>query len=924
MGFVGRRDQLAQLDDALRTAQAGEPRLVLVDGDAGVGKSRLLAQFADRVSETGVMVLRTTCVELGTEGLPLAPVGAALRQLIDLIGLDALTRDQPGVTDLLRLLPEYGSAEAGGIPKLSDLYAALLQRLGSEHPLVWVVDDLHWADRSTRELVGYLARTLRATRVLVIAAYRTDDLDRRHPLRPFLADLRRLRSVARVSVGGLSRAETAQLVERDVELVFTRSRGNPLFALELARAGAMTESLRDLLLRGLANLDDTAQEVVRRTAVGGRQVSHQLLEATSGLDPMTLLKAVRSAADSQLLLPEGNGYAFRHALVREAVASELLPAERRALHLSYAEALASDPSLVPPDRLAAEAAYHWYEAGDAARALPALLTAATSASRLAAHAEQAQLLARALSIWSSAPASVRPDDVGELDLYEDAIAAASWGGDKLMALGLADRALEVAGADPVRTGMLHAHRAMALHDLGRDGALVAVDEALEVLGTSGLPHERARLLDYLASILILRGRANRAQELASEAVALATAAPAGSGAAGTPGLEISARSTLGWALGQQGSYAEAVALLRSTQELAAGGDDLWQLARVQLNLTKMLDETGSYAAAVASARAGLGTARRAGVERALGAVLYVVLASSLVAMGRWDEAETEMAVALDLDPAATSAAAFHALRAEIALCRGDPDGARAELAAAESVSGTPGELAPWMLLARQQSGWLALAENRLPDVVRAVSDSLPVATAHGAPWQTWDLYCLAARARVDTVAAPNGLRSDSQVLAAYKAWYSAEAGEASWVEVVVAWDGLGRPYRATDARLRAAEEMLAAGNRTEVQRLLRTASESAESLGAQALSAEIALLARSARIDLGVPSAAAGPALGLTERETEVLRLVADGRSNKEIAGELFISAKTVSVHVSNVLAKFGVRTRGEAAATAHRLGLFG
>lgn len=914
MGFVGRRDQLAQLDDALRTAQAGEPRLVLVDGDAGVGKSRLLAQFADRVSEAGVMVLSTTCVELGTEGLPLAPVGAALRQLIDLVGRDALTRDQPGVTDLLRLLPEYGGAEAGGVPKLSDLYAALLQRLGSEHPLVWVVDDLQWADRSTRELTGYLARTLRATRVLVIAAYRTDDLDRRHPLRPFLAELQRLPSVARVSVGGLSRAETAQLVERDAELVFTRSRGNPLFALELARAGAMTESLRDLLLRGLAGLDDTAQEVVRRTAVGGRQVSHQLLEATSGLDPMTLLKAVRSAADNQLLLPAGNGYAFRHALVREAVASELLPAERRALHLSYAEALASDPSLVPPDRLAAEAAYHWYEAGDAARALPALLAAATSASRLAAHAEQAQLLARALSIWSSAPASVRPDDVGELDLYEDAIAAASWGGDKLMALGLADRALEVAGAGPVRTGMLHAHRAMALHDLGRDGALVAVDEALEVLGTAGLPSERARLLDYLASILILRGRAERAQELASEAVTLA---------AGTPGLEISARSTLGWALGQQGSYAEAVALLRSTQELAAGGDDLWQLARVQLNLAKMLDETGSYAAAVASARAGLETARRAGVERTLGAVLYVVLASSLVAMGRWDEAESEMAVALDLDPAATSVAAFHALRAEIALCRGDLAGARAELAAAESVSGTPGELAPWMLLARQQSGWLALAENRLPDVVRTVSDSLPVATAHGALWQTWDLYCLAARSHVDTVTAPNGLRSDSQVLAAYKAWYSAEAGDGSWVEVVVAWDGLGRPYRATDARLRAAEEMLAAGNRTEVQRLLRTASESAESLGAQALSAEITLLARSARIDLGVPSAVAGPALGLTERETEVLRLVADGRSNKEIAGELFISAKTVSVHVSNVLAKFGVRTRGEAAATAHRLGLF-
>jgi DNA-binding NarL/FixJ family response regulator len=160
------------------------------------------------------------------------------------------------------------------------------------------------------------------------------------------------------------------------------------------------------------------------------------------------------------------------------------------------------------------------------------------------------------------------------------------------------------------------------------------------------------------------------------------------------------------------------------------------------------------------------------------------------------------------------------------------------------------------------------------------------------------------------------------VLAAYAAWHAAEEGTGPWSAAVEAWDGLGRPYRAADARLRAAEVALADGDRSAAGDHLRVAVRQASDLGARALVSEIELLARSSRLDVGARSSVPAVA-GLTVRETEVLRLVAAGRSNKDIAAELFISAKTVSVHVSNVLAKFGVRTRGEAAATAHRLGLF-
>jgi DNA-binding CsgD family transcriptional regulator len=274
-------------------------------------------------------------------------------------------------------------------------------------------------------------------------------------------------------------------------------------------------------------------------------------------------------------------------------------------------------------------------------------------------------------------------------------------------------------------------------------------------------------------------------------------------------------------------------------------------------------------------------------------------------------------------------AAFHGMLAEIALGRGDLDAARDELAAADVVSGSPGELAPWTLQASCQKAWLALAENRFADARRIVDESLPVARECGAQWQVWVLVCLAARIDVRDRSAvvsprvdPVGLRSDSPVLAAYAAWYAAEAGTGPWSAAVDAWDGLGRPYRAADARLRAAEVALADGDRSAAGDHLRVAVRQASGLGARALLSEIELLARSSRLDVGARSSVPAVA-GLTERETEVLRLVAAGRSNKDIAVELFISAKTVSVHVSNVLAKFGVRTRGEAAATAHRLGLF-
>jgi predicted ATPase len=361
-GLVGRREQLAVVEEAVRRAEAGDPQFVVVGGEAGVGKTHFMGYVADRLQETGARVLRTTCVELGGYGLPLVPVTAALRQIVEHVGTDTLRRTMPGGEALLALLPEHsaGTLEPDRLTRMSDLFAALLQRFGTDHPAVLVVDDLHRADRSSRELLGFLAHILRACRVLVLTAYRADELAQDHPLRPFLAELGRIPSVGRVELARFNRAETAELIAGVlgrrpsaalIQRIYHRSGGNAFFALELARAGdpaVLPESLRDLLLQRITDLPDQTRRLVQVAAIGDRSIPHRLLATVSTLADTELLAGIRRAVDVRILVPDGDGYAFRHPLVREAVLDGLLPVERARLHRAMAEALEADPGLVPP------------------------------------------------------------------------------------------------------------------------------------------------------------------------------------------------------------------------------------------------------------------------------------------------------------------------------------------------------------------------------------------------------------------------------------------------------------------------------------------------------------------------------------------------------------------------------------------------
>ncbi|EFF93224.1 LuxR-family transcriptional regulator [Streptomyces sp. e14] len=430
--FVGRQSELGTLNDALARAAAGEPQALLLGGEAGVGKTRLIEEFAAAATRRGAVVALGGCVEIGADGLPFAPFSTALRALRRALPGEFAAAAAGQEEELARLLPELGGDQAAargagrhdeeGMARLFELTARLLERIAAGHTVVLVLEDLHWADASTRHLLAYLLRTLRTGRLLVLASYRSDDIHRRHPLRPLLAELDRLRTIHRIELARFTRQEVARQIagilaaEPDpaqIDQIFERSDGNAFFVEELACCTGpdcpdLSDSLRDLLLVRVEALPETAQRVVRIAAEGGSTVEYRLLAAVSRLAEDDLIEALRAAVNANVLIPapSGDGYRFRHSLVREAVSDDLLPGERSRLDRRYAEALEADPTLVPADQRVTRLASYWYHAHDPAKALPAVLDASVAARSRHAYSEQLRLLERAMELWDTAPEEV--------------------------------------------------------------------------------------------------------------------------------------------------------------------------------------------------------------------------------------------------------------------------------------------------------------------------------------------------------------------------------------------------------------------------------------------------------------------------------------------------------------------------------------
>ncbi|MFL6115907.1 MAG: LuxR C-terminal-related transcriptional regulator, partial [Catenulispora sp.] len=844
----------------------------------------------------------------------------------------------------------------------------------------------------TRDLLGFLARSLRESQVLIAATYRTDDLHRGHPLRPFLAELDRIRGVQRIDLAPLTTGETAEQLAaiygrtgRDLppgfaEEVFARAEGNPFFTEELACATtdgahlmpsdvggfALSDTLRDLLLIKVEQLPEATQRMLRLLSAALPPVDHRFLLLVTGTTDDELNELIRPAFQAHILVPgEGpTSYRFRHALLREAVHNELLPGEHSALHRRYAELLEAEPSLAAAEMREVELAHHWYSARDYPRAYDAALKAAETADARYAYAEEHQMLERALDLFDQVPAPAM--DFARL-LYKTACAA-HLAGDPHRALFLTDKALKRVDPqeDPELAALLHHLRSRDHHVLGRSDGMADIWAALDLVTGESCPQVRVQITNSASFIKMLTSDdIDAALRFAEETALLAEKIDSDL-------YRIAAAITKGTVLAGQvslGTHEEGLAILRQAIIDALGYGDPGIIGRGYINLCSALETLDRHAEGVQVARAGLAELTRRGVRlRVAESMLWTNMAESLIALGRWDEAVVALNSSLDVDPPGIHGSTTHEYLADLALLRGDPETARTELALGartpsrnfEHQYALPGirreiEKTAWLtrsiadartafqafldkpqFLGDERYAWrvltaMAMAEADHAETTRAAarSGTSRIDTASAAV-----MAALTERAARLPAITPSQAAAAAQVAAELARWRGV-AGAAEWATAseLAGRDGV-HAYQAAYIGFRAAEAAAANGERETAAELLRGAVRPVATLPAGPLCQEIQALSRRARLDISdcMPAASSasgrggadsGTPLGLTARELEVLALVTQGLSNRQIGERLFISTKTASVHVSNILAKLGVAGRGEAAAVAHRLRVF-
>jgi ATP/maltotriose-dependent transcriptional regulator MalT len=1000
--FIGRRHELAQLEAALAAAswpagaQACMSGLVFVAGESGVGKSRLTDHFAERAKAAGVRVLWGDCIDLGDSELPYAPIVSALRSLVRQ-GHPVFDALGPARAELARLLPELGTPGdllvepyAGSAQgRLFELLLVLFERLAEESPVLLVIDDLHWADRSTRDFLAFLARNVCRQRLLVVSTFRIDELHRRHPLRPFLAEIERTELASRVPVERFSREELgAQLTSilgtvPDAELldrVFARSEGNPLFAEEILAAeregdGTLPESLRDALMLRVEALGEITQEALRWVSAAHR-IEHDVLEQASELDPRALRDALREAVAHHVLATQADGrIAFRHALLREAVHDDLLPGEHAQLHLRLATVLEARVAYEPCVGLdrAAEIAHHFDLAGDQPAALRTAVRAAQTAARMHAESEAAAFYERALELWDRVddPAALAGCD--HVDLLTRTASAHQF--DYGRCIVLLKRALHEVDqdAEPARAALILERLGKARWSQGKGQvALEAWDAALALLPAQPPTEERAHLLAAKAGGLMLWGRYADARAMADEALAVADAV-------GARAVRIHALNTKGVSLRGGGDTPQGLAVLREAMEMARADGNVDQLLRAYLNLSDAMHLTGDTHGARELLIEGRSEVRTLGRHAKWLAIQQAEISYDL---GFWDEANELVSLELGRGTQGMTRVFFELTRASLSLGRGDHADARERLEVARELVARSYE-PQWHAPITAMLAGLERRERNIDaarEAIRTGLERLATTEAMDDGARLARIFSAAAGVEADAAQQARDLgRPDDEAAAVRAAHdYAEKAREAAsrpfaaampeaaamvlvadaeaaaatgtpdpelWAAAADAWAAMHRPFRVARVRWREAEARLIRGDRAGAEATGTEALALARRLGAAWLVDELTALARRGRLRLetapvavaassssSVPEAvaaasadrAADPAaeLGLTPRERDVLALVAQGCTNREVGERLFMAEKTASVHVSRILAKLDVRSRTEAAAVAHRLGL--
>ena len=855
MEMLEREAALAEMRRCLQQADIGHGLVLLVCGEAGVGKTSLLSRFLAGVD---ARVLLGRCDGVATPR-PLAP-------LFDL--------NEPALTSLLQ---QQASRDL--------LFRAVLERLTSLHVTsILAIEDAHWADEATLDLLRYLGRRIAERRTLLILTFRDDDVGARHPLRRWLGDLATGGTLHRVDLAPLSLAAVRSLARNsglDPAELHAHTGGNPFFVTEvLAAPGAVPPRVSDAVLARASRLSSSAWDFLATAAVIGSPVDPQVLQVVAAPAPGDLEECLEHG----LLVQSRQELTFRHELARQAMAAALAPWRRRDVHRQVLRALESRPaSAREPGRLA----YHADEAGEAVAVLRYAPLAAQRAVRLRAYREAAQHYERALRFADEVAPATRASLLiahSEASYYTAQIDAALASSQAAITIWQADR-------NTRELGVARAHLAGIYWAEGKIGAAQReIRLAVSLLEAHAAGPDLAAAYGAWARLA--------GSELASaEATRLATRALALAMACGADATRLDAEMTLGEAAMIQGSLASGEARLTVAISEAAAAGLTAIAARGYLCLGQGFAHHGKVQQAMAHARVGLRYAQ----EHDMGLAehhLEIQIAQCQLLSGEWDAAlqlATRVLAARQAAPASRFVAQLVA--GLVMVRRGQAAGvalledARALATGSDSLV----YLAPWLaaraeaavLLEQPTASWAAPIAQALTTAADPLASSLAY----------WGWVCGVQVPACADRASPYCLQI---------------AGE--WAAAAAAWTAQGAPYEAARASAQGDDEAA-----------LRTALATCETLEARPLAALLRRRLRTLgaqRISRGPQSATRRNPAGLTRREREVLDVLMGGATSPEIARRLHLSPRTVENHIAAICAKLGVSNRADAIAAARHLGL--
>jgi DNA-binding CsgD family transcriptional regulator/tetratricopeptide (TPR) repeat protein len=991
--FVGREAELS----SLRVSLQGSARLLLVVGDAGIGKTRFVAEGLRDADAERRLSVWGACLPLA-ERLPLLPIAEAL---------DALSRQEGGVLleRALARAPEYVRMEAGRlVPRLLPSNAGtagpmgewerdrlfsglvdLLVEVAGQVGLVLVVEDVHWADAATLDFLTFLTRAGRAASVPVVATCRGDEVRVDPQVTAWLAHVRGGGQATEIRLGPLSRAEVAEqvagLMGRPAagvaDEVFARGEGNPFFTEQLVAAvlagsaddalgagSGFPAQLAEMLAARAAGCGDAGRAVLAALAVARRPLTEEQLRGVAELDVARIRIGLRELADARLIGETFiGGYRARHALLAEAIAAGLLAGERMVLHARIAEALeaAGEPAL------AAEVAGHWAGAGCDAEELRARVNAAEAAERVFGYAEAAKHWQRAIELRHTLSSTSREDAGADLPgWYLRAVDDLLVAGDSEQAGVLADEVYRLYGnhPDPATAAVIHERagriRALGVTLLGRpdssDDGLALIKQALRLFEQAPPSVDQAEAWYYYAMLFgetqpdVFISAAERALDIAETV--------------GATSLTSRTLSLLTLSSFNEGRIQDGFRLVHRAGALATLSGDADAALSVAVFEGSALQSVGRFQDAAAAGMQALETARQAGLQAYYKtSIVAGNAADALLCRGRTAEAGA-LIDPLTGGPPDSEHRFAHGIRAEIDLLRGDLQAASRRWHSIEAL-GDAGlmenareqiqrmtELALWagcpdealelvhrgLDLATKAPYLTKFCGRLLSSGMRACADMAERARASGG------MSAAAGLAAADELAdwvehtGDEALTNHPFVAAtpAERATWNAERTRVvnssdpdAWSAAATAWQNLGCPHQAGYAWWRQAEAQLYAGQSRGAAEALQAGVEAADEnapllsqIRRLALRARVPLSARPEATPESQEQAKTLDSHGLTSRELGVLRLLATGRTNAQIGAELFISPKTASVHVTNILRKLGVTTRVQAAAVAERAGL--